>query len=69
MINLGEIDLQDIDLWWPRGYGEQNLYKVEVKYFGAASSGEPQSNVRYIGLRKAELVQDKVETKKDKKSN
>ena len=34
MISLGEIDLQDIQLWWPRGFGEQNLYKVEVKYYG-----------------------------------
>jgi len=36
MISLGEIKLEDIKLWWPRGFGEQNMYKVEVKYFGAS---------------------------------
>lgn len=56
MISLGEIQLQNVHLWWPRGFGEQNLYKVEVKYYGADQTAEPQSNVRFIGLRKAELV-------------
>ncbi|BBI31945.1 beta-mannosidase [Cohnella abietis] len=28
--STGEIIIEQPDLWWPRGYGEQSLYKVEV---------------------------------------
>jgi|APGre2960657423_1045063.scaffolds.fasta_scaffold112158_1 hypothetical protein len=56
MVNLGEIELKNIDLWWPRGFGEQTLYEVEVKYFGTSKNFKPQSNIRNVGLRKAELV-------------
>ena len=58
MINLGKIQLNDVKLWWPVGFGEQNMYKVEVRYFGDSSISTPETTVRHIGVRKAELIQD-----------
>ena len=47
-------------LWWPNGYGEQPLYRVEVALFsaGSAQSRPIDSKVYQIGLRTLELRQE-----------
>ncbi|KAK1754271.1 hypothetical protein QBC47DRAFT_429981 [Echria macrotheca] len=52
--------LRDVKLWWPRGYGPQNLYQVRVRCFAPAEKDDRllAEQVQTIGFRKAELVQD-----------
>jgi beta-mannosidase len=47
------------ELWWPNGYGDQPLYKVEVSIFYDADSQEEPLDQRmyHVGLRTIELRQ------------
>ena len=49
------VNVDDPKLWWPRGYGEQNLYEVEVLLYkkGSADAAETVLDTwkRRIGLR------------------
>ncbi|WP_371668588.1 glycoside hydrolase family 2 protein [Streptomyces sp. NBC_00289] len=58
------LDVPDVDLWWPRGYGEQPLYDVELTLLhGEASASAPGRGEagaldawrRRIGFRTVEL--------------
>ena len=42
-------------LWWPRGYGQQPLYEVEVTLFDETHR-EVETSSRRIGLRTVDLV-------------
>ncbi len=47
--------LQDPKLWWPNGYGPQNLYNIDVKFItddGKTSDAEPLS----IGVREINTI-------------
>lgn len=49
-----EIVIEDAKLWWPNGYGEQNLYRVDVALFTNTDDGgeiELDCWSRRIGLR------------------
>ena len=47
------------ELWWPNGYGKQNLYKVEVK---AIKNGKVTDvNEKKVGLRTLTLCKEKDE--------
>ncbi len=49
-----EIVIEDARLWWPNGYGEQNLYRVDVTLFTETDDGgeaELDCWSRRIGLR------------------
>lgn len=49
-----EIVIEDAKLWWPNGYGEQNLYRVDVTLFTNTDDGgeiELDCWSRRIGLR------------------
>ncbi|KAL8383696.1 hypothetical protein RB595_010749 [Gaeumannomyces hyphopodioides] len=51
-------DTKKPQLWWPRGFGKQNMYKMEVSI--TSRDGEVLDTVKKtIGLRKAELVREK----------
>ena len=43
-----EVKIDDPKLWWPNGYGEQNLYEVKVTLF---SDGVALDEYCRIGLR------------------
>ena len=45
-----EITIPDPELWWPAGFGEQPLYRVEVSLTGGADSQQDRWSGR-IGLR------------------
>lgn len=56
--NLGDVvswDLKDeVQLWWPVGYGSQTLYTVEIKVLGEVSdryghSSVPHANECFVG--------------------
>jgi len=52
--------IKDPKLWWPRGYGEQNLYDVSIQL---TLSGEVLAERRErIGIRKAELIRTDTTT-------
>ena len=42
LVSLGTVNITDAALWWPRGWGQQHLYELEVRYFypvsGSSSS-------------------------------
>ncbi|KAH7070031.1 glycoside hydrolase superfamily [Paraphoma chrysanthemicola] len=53
------LDLNDIELWWPRGYGAQALYQIRLDaYFGANKSEADQTLTKTVGLRKVELIKE-----------
>lgn len=55
----GRIAIGDPQLWWPRGYGGQPLYKVEAELL---IGGEPAGRwERRIGLRTMEMSRDRDE--------
>ncbi|KAF2200574.1 glycoside hydrolase [Delitschia confertaspora ATCC 74209] len=53
---VADFRISEIDLWWPRGYGGQNLYTVGVGFVSTRSE-----LTKSVGFRKAELVQEKDE--------
>ncbi|MEM2087571.1 MAG: glycoside hydrolase family 2 protein [Thermoproteota archaeon] len=54
-----EFVIQDPKIWWPNGYGEQNLYDLEISIDN--STGVLDAVRRRVGIRKIEIVQDKDE--------
>ncbi len=52
-----EIEINNPFLWWPNGYGEQNLYELEL----LIKDGEKILDIKRkkIGLRKIELIREK----------
>jgi len=55
----GEIEVEDPKLWWPRGYGEQNLYRLEAVLKGEGKEIHRVS--QRIGLRKIGVQRRKDE--------
>ncbi|USP79454.1 carbohydrate-binding module family 35 protein [Curvularia clavata] len=54
-------DIEDIELWWPRGYGGQDMYTVEAEAYvhsDASKSLRLHSISRDIGFRRVELIQE-----------
>lgn len=51
------INIHDINLWWPRGYGSQSLYQVRVSLVHGDS--DIHQVFRQIGFRKADLIREK----------
>lgn len=50
------ISVPDPELWWPRGFGSQGLYKLSVTLY---HDGEPKDTYeKKIGLRRVELIPD-----------
>lgn len=45
--------LEDIQLWWPRGYGEQTLYEIHVQVIKEGT--EIDERVVFVGFRKVEM--------------
>jgi beta-mannosidase len=62
VLQLSEITLSDVELWFPRGYGQPTLYTVDVAYCPVSSSGSNcQTLSKRIGFRTVELVQEPLE--------
>ncbi|MCC7409698.1 MAG: hypothetical protein IT442_16655 [Phycisphaeraceae bacterium] len=55
------IDLTDVELWWPRGYGEAGLYDVAVELIDESGAVVDAHHCR-IGLRTVKLVRTAVTT-------
>lgn len=53
------VRLEGAKLWWPRGYGGQNLYDVRVRIFDAEGGTVLAEHNQRVGFRKAELVQER----------
>ncbi|WP_338702907.1 glycoside hydrolase family 2 protein [Streptomyces sp. Q6] len=47
------LDVPDVRLWWPRGYGEQPLYEIELTLFDGSSPLDGWQ--RRVGFRTVEL--------------
>ncbi|CAL8069236.1 unnamed protein product [Orchesella dallaii] len=50
----------DIHLWWPNGYGKQNLYSYVVSLYN--DNGDSSSRQLRLGFRTVELVEDYVDS-------
>lgn len=57
-------DLQNIDLWWPRGYGEAALYDAALSIRDSAGNVLAE-NKQKIGIRAVELVRTDATTAED----
>ena len=55
----GEITIENPRLWWPNGYGEQNLYTVEFNLYKGNILLDTVTKT--VGLRTIELCRDKDE--------
>lgn len=51
------LEVADPRLWWPRGLGDQPLYRLEVRLHGADEALLDQRTLR-LGLRSVELIQE-----------
>jgi len=52
-----ESEIADAKLWWPNGFGEQNLYTFTIEL---SQNGEiVDSNTKRIGLRTMKLIQER----------
>lgn len=49
-------------LWWPNGYGEQQLYTLNVT-FSSSYVVEDSAKVFNIGFREAEVVEEELSKK------
>ena len=55
-----QVNVKDAKLWWPRGYGAQNLYDIKVKLI---INGNVEDEYRTrIGIRTVELITESDET-------
>ncbi|KAK3381973.1 glycoside hydrolase family 2 protein [Podospora didyma] len=55
----GISSLEDAQLWWPRGYGPQSLYNIQLRAIADDGSTVLAEESQTIGFRKVELVQEK----------
>ena len=55
-----EVKVENAKLWWPRGYGPQNLYDVTVKVLISGEVADERS--ARFGIRTVELVTESDET-------
>ncbi|CAH0385284.1 unnamed protein product [Bemisia tabaci] len=53
-----EVPYDEVDLWWPNGYGDHPLYKLLVTF---ESGGEKFVNTKNIGFRTIVLMQDRID--------
>ncbi len=49
-VSLANLSLKNPKLWWPNGYGPQNLYHLKMQFFTAGSQLSDQENVS-VGIR------------------
>lgn len=56
--------LEDVDLWWPRGFGEQAMYNASLKI--KDTNGKVLcENKQKIGIRTAKLIKTPVNTEEE----
>jgi len=55
-----EIEVKNPKLWWPRGYGDANLYKVTTELLQDDKVVATREDT--IGIRKAELIRTEITT-------
>lgn len=61
-----ELKKDDVQLWWPVGYGAQPLYTVDVEIHhvskeGSSSSSALATKSQRLGLRRVKVIQDPLE--------
>lgn len=58
-VQLPDYTLQKPRLWWPNGYGPQNLYNLQVQFVTAANKISDKENVE-VGVREIQTSWNKV---------
>ncbi|CAN9089791.1 unnamed protein product [Alternaria alternata] len=48
--------INDIELWWPRGYGQQSLYTIKIQAFAPDHPSPIHDISQQFGFRRAELI-------------
>jgi beta-mannosidase len=56
-VTIGAFTLDHVKLWWPRSYGPQHLYDIEVKQMDSSETMHKK-----FGVRRVELVEEAVAT-------
>ena len=52
--------VENVDLWWPKSYGDAALYEARIEIVGGVSKKVIASDVRKIGIRTVSLERDDV---------
>lgn len=60
ILQLNPIEINKPTLWYPVGFGSPHLYELTVQYCPSASSTDCQLQTRKIGIRKVELIREKI---------
>lgn len=55
--NPAVFNIDNPDLWWPHGYGKQTLYQIKISL--VVSDTVLDTQTKMIGIRRAELIQEK----------
>lgn len=55
------LEINDPELWWPNGYGEQPLYQAEIKVRLLNSKRLSDSAIVDFAIRKVELIENETE--------
>lgn len=59
LCNRQKIDLENVDFWWPRGYGDPALYDATVRIVDAKGNVLDE-NKQKVGVRFVELIRSDV---------
>jgi len=62
--NRLRIDLDNVDFWWPRGYGDPVLYNATVKIVDEKKNVLDEKSEK-IGIRTADLIHTDITTKEN----
>ena len=58
------IDLENVDFWWPRGYGDAALYDAQLRLMDDKGNVLDENSQR-VGIRTAQLVRTDITTKEE----
>ena len=60
-----KIDLENVEFWWPRGYGDPTLYDGTLRIVDSRTRRVLAEQTQKIGIRSAELVHTEITTKEN----
>lgn len=57
-LNLTLSNIQSNLLWWPRGYGNPNLFPMTISFSSSRNTSQVEENEIYVGLRSIDIIKE-----------